>query len=328
MNAKNPVFLMYCGRDAGGQDYRKWSPQETETVLAYKTSNSTEAFFPGILLLAIRSGSGGSLIPGFGTPGNLQDWLAWLDDIFLPGSNLDAICQTVRRYNLSPVDIWISLPYPDTGQKNFGQVLGKMLNFSYNADRVDALKWWVGQFLVRWERLDNDKKGSVNLKGFYWARESMTIKDRFMLPGLINHIKSLGFKTFWIPYYAVTPFLNIQNPGFDIIVIQPSYLQNPVKGWQRLKAAYKRALKYDAGIEIEFDTSALYANSDGYKIALDYLNRGLPQYEGYMNEMFIACYLGYKTIVHLYDNNSPLYEYLFRFMKGSLNKVSYLDIEY
>lgn len=328
MNAKNRLFLMYCGRDASGQDYRRWSSEETEKFLAYKTSNSTEAFFPGVLLLAIKSGSGGSLIPGFGTPGNKQDWQAWLEDIFLPDSNLDAICQTVRLYNLPPVDIWISLPYPDTGQINFGPVLGKQLNFSYNADRLSALKWWVDRFLDRWQCLDNEKKDRVNLKGFYWARESMTIKDRFMLPGFINHIKSLGFHTLWIPYYAVTPFLNVQNPGFDIVVIQPSYLQNPGIGWQRLKSTHKRAMKYGAGFEIEFDTSALYVNSDGFKIAIDYLNRGLPEYEGYMNEMFIACYTGYKTIVNLCHNNSPIYEYLFRFVKGTLTKVNYPGMKY
>lgn len=328
MNVNNPVFLMYCGRDAGGQDYRKWSPEEAETVIVYKTANSTEAFFPGVLLLAIRSGSGGALVPGFGTPGNQQDWLTWLEDIFLPGSNLDAICETVRRYNLPPVDIWVSLPYPDTGQKKFGRVLGKILNFSSNADRVSALKWWIRRFLNRWEPLDNDKKGSVNLKGFYWARESMTIMDRLMLPGLLKHIKHRGFKTLWIPYYAVTQFLNIQDPGFDIIVIQPSYLQNPDVGWQRLRAAYKRAVKYGTGIEIEFDTSALYTNTDGFKIALDYINRGLPEYEGYMNEMFIACYSGYKTIVGLHKNKSPLYEYLFRFVRGTLTKINYHEINY
>lgn len=328
MNVKNRVFLMYCGRDAGGQDYRKWSPEETETFLVYKTSNSVEAFFPGVLLLAIKSGSGGSLIPGFGSPGNKQDWLAWLEDIFLPDSNLDAICQTVRQYKLSPIDLWISLPYPDTEQEHFGRVFGKQLSFSHNEDRVSALNWWVNRFIGRWEHWNKDKKDCFNLKGFYWARESMTLKDRFMLPDFIKQIKSLGFRTLWIPYFAVTPFLNIQDPGFDIIVIQPSYLQNPKVGRQRLQAAHKRAAKYTTGFEIEFDNSALYLNSEGFKIAIDYLNRGLPEYEGYMNEMFIACYSGYKTIVSLYNNKNPLYDYLFDFVKGTLRKVIYPDIKY
>ena len=330
MNLQNHVFLMYCGGGPDGREYRKWAESEIEPVLVYRNGPATDSFFPALLLLAIRSAKGNSLIPGFGVPGNKEDWLSWLDDIFLPGHNLESAAKTVEANKLPAVDIWISLPYPDPGQKKFGLIGDSRLDFSRSQDRITALKWWVNRFLARWHAkikvrgLDR----YISFQGFYWARESMTLKDRFLLPGLISYIQSVDSRTMWIPYYAATPFLNITNPGFDITVIQPSYLQNPPLGWQRLKAAADRAKRYKTGIEIEFDTSAQFENSPGYKISLDYLNHGLPQYEGYMSQTFTAYYTGYKTILNLSKANSPLYTYLYRFIKGNLQKINYPGINY
>lgn len=330
MKFQRHIFLMFCGRSADGKDYRKWDSEETKAVTVYTKKTTAESFFPGFLLLAIKSGQGGSLINGFGEPGRKGDWLGWLDDIFLPGFNLDSIADNIEKHNLPPVDIWISIPYPDVQLKDFGQVYGQSLNFSHNENRKIAVKWWLKRFISRWEEVvtNRGKARFLKLKGFYWARESMTLKDRLLLPGIISYIHSLGCSTMWIPYYAVTPFLNLQNPGFDITIIQPSYLQNHDAGWKRLTAAFNRAKRHNAGIEIEFDTAALYQNSPGFNNALDYLNRGLPQYEGYLNDMFIAYYTGYKTVVELQKAKNPLYDYLFSFVKGSLQKVDYPGIQY
>ncbi len=330
MNFKNHVFLLYCGYGPDGREYQKWAAGEVEPLVVYRDGVITDSFFPAFLVLALKSGKGRALIPGFGVPGNKDDWLAWLDDLFLPGHNLEALAQAVKVNQTPPVEIWVSLPYPDPGQKKFGPLGDRSLKFSRNRDRATALKWWINRFLARWhakikvQGLDR----SIIFRGFYWARESMIPKDRLLLPGLISYIRSLGYLAMWIPYYAVTPFLNITNPGFDLTVIQPSYLQNPALGWQRLRAATARAKKYRTGIEIEFDTGALYENSQVYKIALDYLNRGLPQFEGYMSQTFLAYYTGYKTVLDLYANKNPLYTYLYRFVKGTLQKIGYPGIEY
>ncbi len=330
MKYKRHIFLMYCGRNADGNEYRKWDAEETKAATVYSNDQAAETFFPGFLLLGIKSGLGGSLINGFGNPGYKKDWLRWLDDIFLPGFNLDAIAANIEKYKLPPVDIWISIPYPDMEQKDFGQVYRQSLNFAHNKDREIAVKWWLNRFISKWEEAvkNRGKDRFLKLRGFYWARESMTLKDRLVLPNIISYCRSLGFGTIWIPYYTVTPFLNLQNPGFDITIIQPGYLQNQRVGWKRLSAAYNRANKHSAGIEIELDTAALYQNSAGFNNALDYLNRGLPQFEGYMFDMYIAYYTGYKTIVALQQNKNPLYDYLFSFVRGSLQKVDYPGIRY
>lgn len=330
MALKNHVFLMYCGLSPDGREYRRWDPQEAEAVAVYRDGNTADSFFPAFLLLAIKSGRGGALIPGFGSPGDKEDWLAWLDDIFLPGSNLEALARTVEKHRLPPVDIWMALPYPDPQQINFGRVWDRALAFSRNRNRELAVRWWINRFLARW--YGEIKAGGldryIELRGFYWARESMVPKDRLLLPGLISYIRSLGYKTMWIPYYAITPFLNITDPGFDVTIIQPSYLRNPSAGWRRLAAAAARAKKYGAGIEIEFDTAALQEGSRAYNMALDYLNRGLPQFEGYGSHGFAAYYTGYKTVVSLYKNNSPLYTHLYRFVKGTMGKVEYTGMDY
>jgi len=111
----------------------------------------------------------------------------------------------------------------------------------------------------------------------------MTIKDRLLLPSLISHIHSLGYKTLWIPCYYATTFLKIKDPGFDMVFVKPNYLQNPGHGWRQLSAAFARAKKHGAGMQVEFDSSALFKNSPGYRMAIDYLNRGLPSYDGYMS---------------------------------------------
>lgn len=330
MKYQRHIFLMYCGRSADGKDYRKWDFEETKTVAVYTKKGPAESFFPGFLILGIKSGLGGSLINGFGNPGCKNDWLSWLDDIFLPGYNLDAIAENIEKYNLPPVDIWISIPYPDMKQQDFGEVYGQSLNFSGNKNRETAVKWWLKRFISRWEEevKNRGKERFLKLRGFYWARESMTLKDRLLLPNIISSIHSLGCGALWIPYYAVTPFLNVQNPGFDVVIIQPSYLQNQNAGWKRLTAAFDRAKKHNAGIEIELDTAALYQNSAGFNNALDYLNRGTNQHEGYMNSMPVAYYTGYKTMVNLQKDNNPLYDYLFSFVRGSMQKVIYPGIQY
>lgn len=330
MKPKRHIFLMFCGCGPYGKEHRKWDPNEAEPLVVYRGDGQTNSFFPSFLLLAIRSKIGGALIPGFGQPGNKEDWQAWLDDLFLPEHNLEALARMVENYKLPPVDIWIALPYPDPAQRKFGFLADRCLNFTGKNDRVLALKWWINRFLSEWHSRIR-KQGIdryLSLKGFYWGREAMTLKDRLLLPRLIGHVHSLGYRTIWIPYYAVTPFLSVTNPGFDVTVIQPSYMQNPSEGWQRLKAAAQRAKRHRAGIEIELDTAALYDNSAGQKTAIDYLNRGLPQYEGYMKNNYVAYYTGYKTMVHLYHHKKPLYTYLYRFVKGSFAKVDYPEISY
>lgn len=330
MEKKNHIFLLYCGYGPDGQEYRKWERSELRPLAVYRDSSGVDSFFPGFLLLAIKSGHGNALIPGFGTPGTKKDWLAWLDDLFLPEYNLEAMAHTVETHHIPAVDIWVSLPYPDTRQKQFGLLADKKLSFTNNGDRKTALKWWINKFLAKWHAKIQAKglDRYVCLKGFYWGRESMTPKDRLLLPGIISYIHSLDYRTLWIPYYVVTPFLNVTNPGFDLTIVQPSYLQNPGLSWRRLTDATKRAGKYQAGIEIEFDTSALLENSAVHKIALDYLNRGLPQYEGYMSNTDIAYYTGYKTVLQLFRNKHPLYQHLYRFVKGSMQKVDYPGIDY
>lgn len=330
MEPKKHIFLMYCSASPDGRDYRKWSVEELEPLVVFDEGARKDSFFPSFLLLGIKSGRDKSLIPGFGEPGAREDWLAWLDDLFLAEHNLEALARAVAETGVPTIDIWVSVPYPDPAQKTFGYLSDRKINFSSNKDRATAVKWWINRFLARWyARIKN--KGLdryLSLQGFYWGRESMTLKDRLLLPGLISHIHSLGLRTLWIPYYAVTPFLNLTNPGFDITIIQPSYLQNPQLTWRRLSAAAERASKYGAGIEIELDTSSLYSGAPQNIAALDYLNRGLPQYDGYMTSSYVAYYTGYKTVPELYKQKNPLYSHLYHFVKGTLNKIDYPGIGY
>lgn len=326
---KRHIFLMYCGKSADGKQYRSWNNSETLPLITY-SNMPKNPFFQSFLILAIRSGNGGSLVPGFGNPGNKTDWLVWIEDIFLPDQNLAALIDSARQSGNSPLDIWIALPYPDPAQTSFGKIFNIAPDLSSNHDRVFVIKWWIHKFLARWRKyiIQSDLNRYVSLRGFYWSRESMTLKDRMLLPGVISYIHSKGLKTLWIPYYAATPFLKYTNPGFDIVIIQPSYLQNPELGWQRLLDTAKLVKKHRAGIEIEFDTSVVYQNSKHYTVALDYLNRGLPQYDGYLQCNYVAYYTGYKTVVELYNKKNPLYDYLYQFVSGTFKKIEYPGINY
>lgn len=330
MEPKKHIFLMFCGISPDGKEYRKWSVPELKPLVVFRDGPRKDSFFPAFLLLGIKSGHGKTLIPGFGAPGTKEDWLAWLDDLFLPQHNLEALAGAVAEAGVQPVDIWVSLPYPEPAQRKFGYLSDRKISFAGNQDRATAVKWWINRFLARWYGRIKSKglERYLSLQGFYWGRESMTPNDRFLLPGLISHIHSLGFRTLWIPYFAVTPFLNITNPGFDITIIQPSYLQDPQLTWRRLTSAAERAGKYRAGIEIEFDTGVLYSGSLMNKVALDYLNRGLPEYEGYMTSGYVAYYTGYKTVPELFRQKNPLYNHLYHFVKGKLQKIEYPGIEY
>lgn len=325
------IFLMYCGKSAKGDVYRQWDPSETEPLLIFNREGQIDSFFQSFLLLAIRSGNGGSLVPGFDAPGDKKDWLAWIEDIFLRDHNLMALIQKSAAYKVEPLDIWLALPYPDPKQKKFGLIWNQQPDLSKNKDRLFLLKWWIHLCLNRWQQeiIHKGLHPYARLQGFYWPRESMIPSDRMMLPELIAYIHSLNLKTLWIPYYAATPLLWLNDPGFDTVIIQPSYLQHPELGRQRLTDAAQRAKKHGAGIEIEFDTSVLYENSIQYKVALDYLNYGLSEYEGYAaGNHAVGYYTGYKTVLALYNKKSPFYDQLYHFVKGTFSKIEYPDIEY
>jgi hypothetical protein len=330
MTTKEHIFLMYCGYSPNGKVHRMWSPKEVEPVAIYRSNNQAKVFFNSFLLLAMRSENNKALIPGFGIPGDKASWLEWLDELFLPEHNLEAIAQTIKSNNLPAANIWISLPYPDTTQNTFGILADRKINFSRSKDRMTALKWWINRFLARWHgKISATGLAThLTLRGFYWPRESMTIKDHWLLPGVLAYIRSPGLNSLWIPYFNAALFLNVINPGFDYTIIQPSYMQNRSLGYKRLTEAAAKAKKFGAGIQIELDTSALYKNSEGYKTAVDYLNRGLPEHEGYMNQKLTAYYTGYKTVPELYNNKSKLYTSLYQFVEGTMKKINYPGINY
>src|SRR5690606_38483173 len=122
----------------------------------------------------------------------------------------------------SPLDVWVSLPYPYWNQHDFGNLEGKQLHFANPDDRVQAVSWWIDQFMTRWAQ-ETTIAQKVKLRGFLWLRESIPDYDEEVVKAAITKIKGLGLYSMWLPFYGSFGCLKADQFGFDVVVVHPNY---------------------------------------------------------------------------------------------------------
>ncbi|HEX3030943.1 MAG TPA: DUF4855 domain-containing protein [Bacillota bacterium] len=323
------LFLAYTGFSIGqdgSHHHQYWEPADLFPVLAWLepgTGQGRQVLFTDFLLPAsavIRpDGTVKYLIRDDNHPAEPKDWQLYLEELFSPGRNLNALFTVSLHNPLSrfiPIDIWIALPYPHPRV------------FYSDKGRVAGVRDWVEEFLRRWDQGNYGQR--LNLRGFYWLQESLyyqgsRFNDSEVISRINRHVHTLHhrgrqLKMLWIPYQQAAGWNRWQDLGFDVSILQPSYLFKPEL---LLENAACDSYENGQGVEMELDLGVLQDQQKRSRF-LEYLDLGLRggmdqrgRYFGpYLRESVVGWYLGgwywsgetRKHILHsLHTAGDPLY---------------------
>ena len=215
--------------------------------------------FDGFLFLEFDSGKGVSYhVRGSAPLARKEDW-AWLvDRHFESGKGIaaldDCIAAAVRELGEPPFrhNVVIGIPEPPRGQKDWGELEGRKLDFSNEEDRIAACKWYAD---LLEERFRSSGFQHLELAGFYWLPEILR-QSREVTRALGDYVRSKGLRFYWIPYYTAQGYSEWRDLGFDAAYLQPTYFWNRKIGDERVDRACELARTYGMGLEMEFDMRA------------------------------------------------------------------------
>ncbi len=311
--------VLHCPylRSMNGAEVRRWSVNELRPAVMYLHQNEVvDSFFGGLLFEADTAWSGegvSSKTLGFGRPGSLTAWQQALDDLFLPGFNMDAALQVSRQRPFQKLlDIWVALPYPQPAQQAFGLLDGRMLNFRVQEDRITALKWWVDQVVTRYYALSQLVPGHLGvLRGFAWTKSSLSDEDEALASAIAKHVHAHGLKLMWIQNYVSGKALSGYNMGFDLILMRPTYLGIPPRDEKWVRYASMLAEAYRFGMTMWGEERI------NPRQILDLMNIGQADFM----HAYQTYELPYSRILDWYVRNDPLYVYLYAYTKGAFAKI-------
>lgn len=216
--------------------------------------------FDGFLFLEFTSGKEVSFLKQNGTvPSKKEDWVWLADRHFAAGKGISAldecIAQEQAKLGAPPFrhKVVIAIPEPPFGQKDWGELNGRKLDFSNEEDRVAACKWYVDLLSDHFRQMDYKH---LELSGFYWLSEK-ALESRPVTQALGEYIHRQNRLFYWIPYYTAQGYSEWNEMGFDVAYLQPTYFwDNPRIKADRVDRACELARTHHMGLEMEFDMSA------------------------------------------------------------------------
>lgn len=222
---------------AGGARNRNWSVDRMKDYVSYTDRDGKAHWlFDGFLLLEIRDIGPGSAEVAF-DPGHKNedgsilpaatqaDWLKLIDYYFSEGQVIDAIERSVEEASQtlgvppSKRQIVVSIPNPIVykqpiaqkgGTTYWGVIDNRVLDFSDEADRALACRWYIDQVLSRFKQA---KFRHVELAGFYWVTEETSAKSP-LIGNIVDYCAQKRYDLYWIPYFHAPGFESWKEKGF------------------------------------------------------------------------------------------------------------------
>ncbi|MDI3312500.1 MAG: DUF4855 domain-containing protein, partial [Thermoanaerobacterium sp.] len=332
--AKN-ILLVYTGyynpANYNDEEIGVWDKNKFMPYVAHLDENGKpdDFFFDTFLFLGISTPYGGNMGRYYsfvsGHPGQMRDWQWFLDRVFTKNQQLEALNQAVEEANqqLNQEDhkvlVYMMLPFPDPQSTDFGDIdnSGTSLNLSLLDDRKKAIKWYIGQFINRFNEANYKY---LKLGGFYWMQEDLDTN----VPGEVESVRytsdylhELGLKLGWIPWAGAELKAEGNKYGFDWTIIQPNHYFNEGSTYETIKNTAKLADSSNEGVEIEFDQRVL--TDQWHRQALtDYLVGGVEF--GYMKNSLLAYYQDVYGLYEIYNSKDPIgkqiYNDIYYFSKG------------
>ncbi|CAM3644255.1 DUF4855 domain-containing protein [Marinicrinis lubricantis] len=310
--------IAYCSymKSPNSSHLRQWSASDLESYLFYMEGGARkDVLFGGILFEADQSADGVAISPrsiGLGKPSKLHAWEQSLEQLFAPGTQIDALlCLSQSIPSDRYVDIWIALPYPMVlAKEDFGQIQGKTLNFSISqADRLEAVKWWFEQVLKRY-RLAEQKypQQRCRLQGFVWTKSFLDIGDKELICALSPFVKDRVKNWLWLQNYGTTDAIKGKEWGFSGVFTRPTFLQSELRGKQWIKHAVKLSSNYVLGMVLWADQrwsttqlkELLEAGRDHFQDALQiydiFTGASSPQLASHPNYQDLYAYIHHQDM--------------------------------
>lgn len=255
------------------------------------------------------------------------DWDYVLDNVFTEDINIDAlnkaVAETKTALNMPDykVKVYYTLLYPSEAITDFGDVDGDGVSedFSKLNDRLKAIKWYMDQFL---SRFNDGNYENLEFCGFYWFHETISSDehDNETIPAVRDLVHKLDTQFFWIPYFGANGIYNLESYGFDAVCMQPNYVFNKDATKSRIKDTVDLIKLFNMCIELEFNNAGL-KDDHYYKRYMDYLKGGITY--GYMTDSIHMYYQGVQDfyIASLSKDTKirNIYDYTYQFIKGTLN---------
>lgn len=319
---QNHVCVLPCGGVAKDR-ISEWTAEELKYyVNFYSNDVPIQSMFNGFIFNGLSVRENRYMHPmyvGFAKAADRTDWLKWIESLFAPGKNLNALFSLATR----PLDVWISIPYPYLNQTDFGRVKWKSLNFESEDNRIAAVAWWIDQFLTRWYS-ESSLSSRLILRGFLWQRESIHDYDERLVQETNRYVKTKGFYSMWLPFYGSYGCLKLPELNFDVVVPHSKYYGKANYDFPEIHNTCAFAKQAKTGIQIIYGKDHIYNETHLY----DYLNLGLPEYNQYMTQSFLVYQFPNQSMKKIYELHYPEYAYLYLFVKGLYFKVVYPGIRY
>lgn len=275
----------------------KLSKEKFLPYVAYfdKNGRMADTFFDSYLFLPFVSvaPSGGFYYDNKKSPGNLDDWKYYVDNVFEPDHNIFALDEAVGevKKELSlpsdhKVNVFFSILFPTFTQRDFGDIdgSGRSLDFNSIEDRKAAVRWLIDEQLRRYKEADFD---NLKLVGYYWFHEEVNYSDQDdleLIKYTTDYVRSIGFSTIWIPWYQAPGFQDWADFGFEVACMQPNYAftKNPA---EVVYANARTTKKLGMCVEIEIG-------------GLSY--EAIAKYRMYLKA---GAEMGYMNALHMYYQN-------------------------
>lgn len=292
----------------GGSHRLDWTVDEFRPYVVHEFADGTKDWlFDGFLFLEFKNGSGRHYTVGYEKLNARKGEWAWLlDRIFEQGKSLSALdaCITEEIAELGKPgfkhQIVLGLPEAILDQKDWGELDGRVLDFSKEEDQLAATRWYIDELMKRFKAA---KYKNLELSGFYWVAETNSHCGELTVP-ISEYIHSLGKLFYWIPYWQSKGAGEWKALGFDVAYQQPNHFFNHSIPDSRLDAACAFAREHGMAMEFEFDEKATadrenssYARMKAY---IDHFEKN-----DVFNSSALAYYCGNRGVLTLHESKNP-----------------------
>lgn len=292
----------------GGSHRLDWTVDEFRPYVVHEFADGTKDWlFDGFLFLEFKNGSGRHYTVGYEKLNARKGEWAWLlDRIFEQGKSLSALdaCITEEIAELGKPgfkhQIVLGLPEAILDQKDWGELDGRVLDFSKEEDQLAATRWYIDELMKRFKAA---KYKNLELSGFYWVAETNSHCGELTVP-ISEYIHSLGKLFYWIPYWQSKGAGEWKALGFDVAYQQPNHFFNHSIPDSRLDDACAFAREHGMAMEFEFDEKATadrenssYARMKAY---IDHFEKN-----DVFNSSALAYYCGNRGVLTLHESKNP-----------------------
>ena len=316
-----------------------YTPEKLRYMLTYVNDQNqvVDTMFDTVLFLALTTRYGNNFVQGESARADVKDWMWYLDKTFGPGGDVEMLNAAAKQASIDLGDpdykVNMVIMYPDVRRANFGELDGRVIDYTNEEDQKYAINWWLDEVLERFEAAEHDY---VNFTGFYWLHESSKGELHKIL--YFNEaVHERGYYSYWIPYFASIGCRSGEALGFDGVTYQPNHMfKSPfevggygelVKNGNGLFENFHKQLNYGhMGPEMEMDGRIYNDNFGEYNKWLDYLNAAEEYgYDGpnvhrawYYADPMIACATSGEPVIR------NAYNYSYQLMKGTYTQKDYI----